>query len=176
MNAFFISQETRKNHPSTCIASNKNFENFRKSANNFGLKVRKDFQNEFLGRLWSRVWKNFNFEIIFRLSTKVQTVISLWNTNRTFETKFWYLFPWIRQKGVSFGFCQNNSILVQIEKWVIVETIIFPFPFFCANSKREFWKAQANKLFEIKTRWKMFHNLQKTKRLSLKRWRLSKKM
>ena len=30
-------------------------ENFRKSANNLGLKVRKDFQNEFLGGLWPRV-------------------------------------------------------------------------------------------------------------------------
>ena len=39
-------------------------------------EVWKDFQTEFLGRLWPRVWKNFNFEIIFRLSTKVQSVIS----------------------------------------------------------------------------------------------------
>ena len=76
-NAFLISQETsvQKSHPSTCIASNLNFEKFRKSENYFGRKVWKDFQNEFLGRLWSRVRKNFNFGVIFRLWTKVRLVI-----------------------------------------------------------------------------------------------------
>ena len=73
----------------------KKFENFWKSAYNLGFKVWKDFQNEFLGRLWPRVWKNFNLEIIFRLSAKVRSVISLWNTNRTFIAKFWFLFRFL---------------------------------------------------------------------------------
>ena len=73
-----------------------------------GLRAPKDFKNEFLGRLQSRVWKNLDLEIV---STKVRTVISFSNTNRTIKTKFWQmhtsiyssfeLFP--RQKSFFFG-------------------------------------------------------------------------
>ena len=56
---FSVTQQTSEHQtfPSTCIPSILNFEKFRKSAYYFGLKVCKEFQNEILGRLWSRVSK-----------------------------------------------------------------------------------------------------------------------
>ena len=56
---FSVTQQTSEHQtfPNTCIPSILNFETFRKSAYYFGLKVCKEFQNEILGRLWSRVSK-----------------------------------------------------------------------------------------------------------------------
>ena len=36
-------------------------------------------------------FKRMKGESIWRLSSKVQSLISFWNTNRTFKTKFWWV-------------------------------------------------------------------------------------